>query len=302
MNLRDDSLGQMLSYADICAGRQVLVYDTTLGLVTGALAQRMGGYGKILSLYSGQQPACLDMLDRFNLTFAEHHSIKWLHTEDVYGAEASNGKQEEEEDVEAKDRDHLQWPCPLQDHTRQHISTLEGGGEAVVTKFLHKRSTRFARKLTRTTPLEVRAMLQARPCDSVLVCTKYDPTETVLGLLPHLGPSCPFCVFCEYMEPLAQCFLELQKRHLAINLRLTDTWMRDYQVLPGRTHPMMHMSQNGGFLLVGIKLDPDKGVNIMDEATRKEIRDQIGGRRGKKKRAATPLVDGGTTTTKRAKS
>ena len=77
--------------------------------------------------------------------------------------------------------------------------------------------------------------------------------------------------------------MELQKQNLAINLRLSDTWFREYQVLPGRTHPNMTMSQNGGFILTGIKLDPVLGVNEMDEDERKKIRDQMGGRRGKSK-------------------
>jgi tRNA (adenine-N(1)-)-methyltransferase non-catalytic subunit len=297
MNLRDDTLGQMLSYANICAGRQVLVYDTAMGIVTGSLAQRMGGYGKILSLYSGQQPAWMDTIDKFNLSFGENQSIKWLHCEDIFANEVKNGEDnlDDEEDIDAKDRDNLLWPCPLQAHTRQYLETMN---EKEVAEFLAKRCTRFTRKLTRTSPLEARAMLLARPSDSVLIATKNDPTETLMGMLPHLGSSCPFVVFCEYMEPLAHCFLELQRNNLAINLRLSDTWMREYQVLPGRTHPHMTMSQNGGFLLTGIKLDPVHGKDEMDEATRREIREQIGGRRGKKKRGATDLDDEGDNTKK----
>jgi hypothetical protein len=45
----------------------------------------------------------------------------------------------------------------------------------------------------------------------------------------------------------------------------------------------MTMSQNGGFILTGIKLDPILGVNEMNEEDRKKIREQIGGRRGKNK-------------------
>mmetsp|Transcript_17486 Transcript_17486/g.25849 ORF Transcript_17486/g.25849 Transcript_17486/m.25849 type:complete len:487 (+) Transcript_17486:106-1566(+) len=285
MNLREDTLGQMLSYANICAGRQVLVFETALGIVTGSLAQRMGGYGKILCLYSGQQPSCIDMLEKFNLTFSENHSIKWLHCEDVF---VNKKEYPEGKDAVAEDRDILKWPCPLQDHTRKYVETMTDDKD--INSFLTKRCNRFARKLTRTSPLEAHSMLLERPSDSLVIATKHDPTETLLGMLPHLGPSCPFVVFCEYMEPLAHCLLELQKNNLAINLRLTDTWMREYQVLPGRTHPNMHMSQNGGFLLMGIKLDPVFGVNEMDEKTRKEIREQMGGRRGKKKRK-TPDIE-----------
>ena len=33
------------------------------------------------------------------------------------------------------------------------------------------------------------------------------------------------------------------RRNIAINLRLTDTWFREYQVLEGRTHPQMTMDE-----------------------------------------------------------
>lgn len=130
-------------------------------------------------------------------------------------------------------------------------------------------------------------MFKARLCDSIIIATRFDPTETLFKMLPYLRPSSPFVVFCEYMEPLAHTFLELQKKQLAINLRLSDTWMREYQVLPGRTHPNMTMSQNGGFILLGTKLDPEHGINDLDEEELKSIRariGRIGGRRGKKKR------------------
>ena len=78
--------------------------------------------------------------------------------------------------------------------------------------------------------------------------------------------------------------MNLQKKKLAINLHLSDTWMREYQVLPGRTHPSMSMTQSGGFILTGTKLCPNTGHNELDDDLAKELRLQIGGRRGKKKK------------------
>jgi hypothetical protein len=131
-------------------------------------------------------------------------------------------------------------------------------------------------------------MLLSRPCDCVIVATRYDPTPTLERLLPHLAPSCPFVVYSEFIEPLALCFQEIQELGLAINIRLSDTWTRGYQVLPGRTHPNMNMSQSGGFILTGIKLDPEAGRNELDEDLLKEIRAEVGGRRGKKKLLPAP--------------
>jgi tRNA (adenine58-N1)-methyltransferase non-catalytic subunit len=286
MNLREDTLAQILSYANVSAGCQTIVLESCMGIVTGAMAQRMGGYGKILSIYSGQQPSFTDMLSKFNLSFAENASVKWLHAGDVFEDDHSttNGgaaSTAEADDPEQKDRDALEWPCVLQPHTRNYIET-EVVNEKKRTNFLLKRAARFARKLCRHTPQEAATWLRARPSDSIIIVARYDPTETLLGLLPYLAPSCPFVVFCEFIEPLTECFRELQTQDLAINLRLSDTWMREYQVLEGRTHPNMTMSQSGGFILSGIKLDPKTGRNELDEDLLKEIKAQIGGRRGRK--------------------
>lgn len=150
-----------------------------------------------------------------------------------------------------------------------------------------------------------------RQCDSLIIATKYDPTATLLRLLPYLAPSCPFVIYHEFLEPLLETFRTLQnyyvpdtdnnddenantttddkkdksatpmmlRRNIAINLRLTDTWFREYQVLDGRTHPNMTMSQNGGYLLMGTKLCPRTGTNEFSDETMMEIRAKVGGRR-----------------------
>lgn len=291
MNLREDTLGQILSYSNVSAGCQVLLLETCYGLVTGTFAQRLGGYGKVLSIYSGQQPGFNEMLSRFNLTFSESISIKWVHSGDVFRG-GNDDDEEEEKDLEKEDREVMKWPCPLQDHTRRYMKSMKSRKEQI--KFLAKRSSRFSRKLVRHTPLEGKRWLTSRHSDSVVIVARYDPTETLLQLLPYLAPSCPFVVYCEFIEPLTACFLELQRNNLAINLRISDTWARAYQVLPGRTHPSMNMSQSGGFILTGTKLDPVMGVNELDEGLLKEIRAEIGGRRGRNKQKADSTKNGDT--------
>jgi len=293
MNVREDTLAQILAYSNVCAGCQVMVYETCMGIITGALAQRMGGYGKIISLYMGQQPSFTEMIARYNLTFAENHSIKWLHTGEVLSEDAavpvapsSSSSTEISEavtDYEKAERDQLVWPCPLQSHTRTYLENMSSDKDRA--EFLAKRCARFARKLTRHTVLEAREWVHDpnRLSSSIILATKYDPTACLLKMLPNLAPSCPFVVYCEYIEPLSECFRELQRQNLAINLRLTDTWYREYQVLPGRTHPNMSMSQSGGFLLTGVKLCPVTGTNELDESVIKTLKAQEKGRRGRQR-------------------
>lgn len=277
LNMRQDTLGQILAYANITAGAQVLVWESLWGLVTGAMAERMGGYGRIFSVYTTDTPTHNEIVGRFNLNFREQNTIKWVHAGDVFQSESSDAKEEEEqEDFEAQDRDSLEWPCPLQDHTREYLVTFSSKQRQ--RDFLAKRSARFARKLTRHSPDEAKAWLHERKCDSLVIAVKkYDAAETLLALLHHLSPSCPFVVYSEFMEPLTAVFRAVQPH--AINLRLSDTWAREYQVLPGRTHPKMDMSQSGGFLLAGIKLDATYGHNELDEDVLMQIKEEGGSQR-----------------------
>lgn len=53
---------------------------------------------------------------------------------------------------------------------------------------------------------------------------------------------------------MTRTFATLQKMEAIIDLQLNETWTRENQVLPGRTHPEMNMSACSGYLLWGIKI------------------------------------------------
>jgi len=59
-----------------------------------------------------------------------------------------------------------------------------------------------------------------------------------------------------YPQPLAALWQRLRSEGRAINLTLSETWTREIQVLPGRTHPVMTTSAASGYLLVGTTTAP----------------------------------------------
>ncbi|KAJ0402965.1 hypothetical protein P43SY_009222 [Pythium insidiosum] len=132
-NIREDSLGQILMYANIHAEAQVLVVDTCMGLVTGAIVERQAGLGRIIAGFEGQQLSA-DILRRFNFDKSTMESI----------------------------------------HTF--------------------------------------------PLNSV-----------------------------QYLEML-------QQMDSVIDVQLSETWTREHQILPGRTHPEMKMNAFSGYLLTGTKV------------------------------------------------
>lgn len=52
-----------------------MVVESTVGMVTGSVAYRMRGQGRIVSIYGGQQPH-LDMVKMFNLTATDINIIQ----------------------------------------------------------------------------------------------------------------------------------------------------------------------------------------------------------------------------------
>ena len=139
---------------------------------------------------------------------------------------------------------------PLLPHT---LEFLRSKSVPDVRDFLLKRSSRYIRKLTRPSLAETLSWLDAKS-DSLIIATSFHPLTVLTELLPFLASSCPFVVYCEHLEPLSECFSYLKKSGAAVKLQLSESWLRDYQVLPNCTHPTMTMSASGGYLLTGIKV------------------------------------------------
>ena len=58
-----------------------------------------------------------------------------------------------------------------------------------------------------------------------------------------------------------------------IDTQLTDNWLREYQLLPQRTHPENHMSLISGFVLSSTVVEESKGHRDIDTKTKNEVED-----------------------------
>jgi len=143
-----------------------------MGVITAGCVRRMGGYGSVMSLFEGSAGSmhpgyCEGVVDRMNPTASERQSLKWVNIAEVFCDRAAKARQMESlrdattgeiVDVERRDRERITWPAPLQPHTREYAkNTLVE--ERKVMEFLSGRSARFARKLTRHSALELRALI-----------------------------------------------------------------------------------------------------------------------------------------------
>uniref|UniRef100_A0A8C5C2M9 tRNA (adenine(58)-N(1))-methyltransferase non-catalytic subunit TRM6 n=1 Tax=Gadus morhua TaxID=8049 RepID=A0A8C5C2M9_GADMO len=221
-HLRYDTLAQMLTLGNIHAGGKVLVFETCAGLVLGAVMERMGGYGKVVQMYPGDGPVQAG-LESFGFPPHFHDT---LHT------------------------------FPIGHVNALLAGTLDTGPPKELA--LQEKQDRMEAK--RKKLAVAAALLEGKNADGLIIASRFHPSPVLLGLIKFLAPSRPFVVYSQYKEPLIECYTKLKensnKEHCAvINLQLTDSWLRHYQVLPNRTHPVLQMSGGGGYLLSGTTVD-----------------------------------------------
>jgi len=206
--LRSDSLARILTLSDARPGSNVLVLETCKGLITGAIAERLGGYGKVVTLQIPNRGG-LSAVRLYNFPKAVQQSI-------------------------------VQAPLSI-------IGEINAGTVPATPESMDQGAEDSEKKALHDLFIE--------GFDSLVVAVKAVPLPFLKALLPFIKPSSPITLFSPFLQQLVECHTELQKPPAAaINLQLSETWLRLYQVLPSRTRPPMNMNGASGFILTGLKV------------------------------------------------
>jgi tRNA (adenine-N(1)-)-methyltransferase non-catalytic subunit len=90
---------------------------------------------------------------------------------------------------------------------------------------------------------------------SLVICIKneIDLLKIIFQLFDYLRFSGNLIVFSREIEPLVALERILYEEKFAIDNRIHETFLREFQVLPMRTHPMMNNKGFSGYVLTGIK-------------------------------------------------
>ncbi|KAF8560095.1 Gcd10p-domain-containing protein [Imleria badia] len=145
----------------------------------------------------------------------------------------------------------LNWATAQEDYTPV-VAPLEPTSGRIRSE--RQRVRLDKRKSTSDTLMNTRQELFLGEFDGLLVASDYDSFEIIEMLSPYLSGSAAIVVQNMYLQPLAdlQAKMRLIPGYLAPSI--TESWLRRYQVLPGRMHPTMSTSGSGGFLLHAIKV------------------------------------------------
>ena len=276
--IRTDSLGRLMSHGDIHAGKRVLIFEDCLGLVVGSAAYRMRGYGSIVALYGKHQPH-LEIVHKLDLQDKDRAIIQPAPSNDVGPAAALVAKHgftapvhetyQQQQCVEVADKDRRD----------------EGGREEKgVVRSWQKSYNSTGRQLWDRQ--KIRALLTAG-FDSLIIASHFEPLPVLKACCGLLLPSSPIVIYSEHVEPLNECFTYLNDQVLGLRVTIGDTWLREFQVLAGRTHPAMSMVASGGFVLTAIFVGAecqDKRDSVLSKRLSSSSRSNGGANRPKHKR------------------
>ncbi len=243
-NLRSDRLALILSKANVCSGKQVLLFDSLMGIVQAAVLERMGCHGRILSVETKQNMNSA-ALKYFNVPKAVlMRVIVHLNANEVgklYMPESpvemeEGGKREDEAKQSAFQKELKKFKDSSTDEQIDcYRAKLVGRG--YTPDMIEKKSVKLRKRIDlaplksfQPTSSQIRGLLR-NGSDSLIIATRHHPLNILRHLLPLLAPSCPFVVYCEHIEPLVECFVWAQETKQAIQLELCDCWQREYQVL-----------------------------------------------------------------------
>ncbi|KMT08404.1 hypothetical protein BVRB_6g140810 isoform B [Beta vulgaris subsp. vulgaris] len=247
--LRSDALSLLLSMANVTAYSDVLVLDMVGGMVTGAVAERLGGTGYVCNVNLGVTPYPMDIVRIFNFNNDICKRIVRCCLNDLCSRQ--NGGDAQVQNMQATDSanelDVVDEEASLKENRTSDDALSKTANRDPTTCKPIKAGEVASEEL-------INSWKEKGFSSLIIAAQELDVGSLIQKLLPHLSYSASFAIYHQYLQPLAACMHNLQREKMAIGMQISEPWLREYQVLPSRTHPHMQMSAFGGYILSGTKI------------------------------------------------
>ncbi|XP_032530018.2 tRNA (adenine(58)-N(1))-methyltransferase non-catalytic subunit TRM6 [Danaus plexippus] len=254
--IRLDTLSQIITLSNVsCEGNHLLYDSGSNGLLAAALLGAMGSRanGKLVHMHPGnmsQKQALLAMnfeTEQYNKCISVNvYSV----LRQLYQGCDTHTVEKEDSTLKRKAVDELEHDVKVSklENTENATSNVDIVNTGDENKLLSPKKPKW--HFDNIAASEV----LSNKVDSLVVASKEDPQNIFLELLPFVKPGRPFVIYYSVAEPLQSLYITLKCLSNVAALKLTCNWMRNYQILPERTHPEVMMNSSSGFLLTGYVL------------------------------------------------
>ncbi|KAG8769967.1 tRNA (adenine(58)-N(1))-methyltransferase non-catalytic subunit trm6 [Ceratobasidium sp. 428] len=259
-DLRPHSLGQLLNTANVRPGARMLVCDDVSGLLVAGVLERLGGTGRCIAITDVDGPSAFPIVSHMNFEL-QVNSPTILST--------------------------INWAAADEDYTplATTLPTEPAGGQFQSNK---EQTKLRKRKATASVLTDLREELFSGEFDGLIVASQFEPFSIIEKLSQYVAGSGTIAVYSPFSQPLIEAQSRMRPIPTYLAPNVTEAWHREYQVLPGRTHPHMNMPGAGGFILSAIRVyDAPEASSVL--AHRKELR--VKRRRLAEEKAAAGSLD-----------
>jgi len=241
--IRVEALSLGLAQAGVAAGARVLVVDGAGGLLTGAVMDRLGGTGEVTACVVTRRSGALEHVKAFNHPHQSYCSLRSVMLGDLIAV-----------------------------HRRLARERAEGSAQEAGDPGPRKVGEKA---IVRITESECERRLSQGFTSVIVAAPSLNAAELATRVLPMARPGTPFAFFNTSAQELGECLVRATGDRLATCMGLSETWFREHQVLPLRTHPHMTHSGTGGFVLHGQTVEAEAGP--APTAGAKRAREEPGG-------------------------
>ncbi|XP_050425112.1 tRNA (adenine(58)-N(1))-methyltransferase non-catalytic subunit TRM6 [Adelges cooleyi] len=231
--IRFDTLAQILCRVNLDPSGKYLLYENgSQGLLQAAFLNQLDDNGRLVHIFSSTtEQNASRAVKSMNFSEIKLKQMTTVHIDELLGTRVAEDVVVEEEDISN---------C---------IEKKRKSDEAY---------TQVKKKHRPVTSTDGVDFIKSNKFDGLVVVCREEPTELIKVLLPYLSLSRPFVVYSVYREILVTLYAEFKMRKDIVFLRLTDNFLRCYQVLPNRTHPDVTMDDGGGCLFSGLFVEGGK--------------------------------------------
>ncbi|ODV59433.1 tRNA 1-methyladenosine methyltransferase subunit GCD10 [Ascoidea rubescens DSM 1968] len=237
--LSEESLGLMISLADVRPGGRYLVVDECLGLIVYTMMERMNLQGEIVLIHENEHANLISL--KYS-DYSEEEIKKFVKT--------INWLQFFEPDNE-------KIKFPIKSETEISLLTAQ------------KRSNYYRHKRNAEITNSVIDNVKRGQFDGLIMASTLYLPKLLPKIVDKIGGSRAIVCYSNNKELLNETNHVLLNDVRVINSKILETRVRPYQSIPGKLHPLMTIRSGGGYLLWGLRVIPGDKIKATGRGNKK---------------------------------